>query len=97
MNIFKNVIFDILLLYNYELGIGHWATDQNPHIYLVLYRTAVPGTPYSLPKTKGLIVHDLLSANNTVHIFGLLASRYPEQSRTAVPWYCMYIYHLPRY
>ena len=27
-------------------------------------------TGYSLPKAKGFIVHDLLSANTTVYIFG---------------------------
>ena len=38
-----------------QLGTGHWATDQNPHIYLVLYRTAVPGTAYRKLKVNVLL------------------------------------------
>ena len=83
-----------------QLGTGHWATDQNPYIYL--YRTAIPGTAYRKLK---VLLSMIYSQPIIQYIFFGLANRCPEQSRVCtcthtqlavlnlvdlhVPWYCM--------
>ena len=53
-----------------QLGTGHWATDQNPYIYL--YRTAVPGTTYrklkvllSMIYSQPILQHTFLGCSQT--------------------------------
>ena len=62
-----------------QLGTGHWATDQNPYIYL--YRTAIPGTAYRKLK---VLLSMIYSQPIIQYIFFGLANRCPEQSRVYV-------------
>ena len=62
-----------------QLGTGHWATDQNPYIYL--YRTAIPGT--ACRKLK-VLLSMIYSQPIIQYIFFGPANRCPASESKAV-------------
>ena len=66
-----------------QLGTGHWATDQNPYIYL--YRTAIPGTACRKLKVLFSMIY---SQPIIQYIF--LGSQTDSKMSRAKP--CVYVY-----